>query len=292
MKGLVRALVISALLLFGAATASPATADPPTTPVAPVQLALGDSWPAGARAMPPSEGYVPQLYERLKEDFNCSGDAPEQAQAGCPQLQLVNIADGGETTPTLIRDQLPVAEDLLELRNGNLDPRDDVEVTTLHIGGNDVFTPVIGACLTPDFIATGVLSDFPCLSTINGLFNAYRANLTTVLSGLRNAAGDSDARIVIGTYDNPIFAPCPLAAIPRAHDLADIVLEGDSPQLAQGLHDIMGEVAANYDVEVADVFGDLDGPQFWAGDCLHPNNLGYDQVTNAFLEVFGLAPSG
>jgi hypothetical protein len=255
--------------------------------------------------MPPSEGYVPQLNERLKADFNCpaastSGSAPqwsdlatEQAQPGCPQLQLVNIADGGETTPTLIRDQLPAAKTLLESRNGNLDPRDDVEVTTLHIGGNDVTTPIIGACLTPDFIATGVLSA-SCLSTINTLFNMYRANLTTVLSALRNAAGDDDARIVIGTYDNPIFPPCPLAAVPagRGHQLADIVLEGDSPQLAQGLHDIMRDVAANHDVEVAEVFGHLNGAQFWAGDCLHPNNLGYDQVTNAFLEVFGLEQSG
>ncbi|HEY6672604.1 MAG TPA: SGNH/GDSL hydrolase family protein [Solirubrobacterales bacterium] len=292
MKGLLRVLFISVLLLFGAFTASPATADPPTTPVAPVQLALGDSWAAGTRATPPSEGYVPQLNEALKDDFNCSGEAVEQGKAGCPQLQLVNLAVPGATTPTLIANQLPVAEGLLELRNGNRDPRDDVEVTTLHIGGNDVTTPIIVACLTQDFILTGVLSETPCLSTINTLFSTYRANLTTVLSGLRNAAGDDDARIVIGTYDNPIFAPCPLAAIPRARDLADIALEGDSPQLAQGLHDIMGEVAANYDVEVAHVFGDLDGAQFWAGDCLHPNNLGYDQVTNAFLEVFGLAPSG
>jgi lysophospholipase L1-like esterase len=291
MKGLVRALLVSSLLLFGAFTASPAAADnPPTTPVAPVELSLGDSWAAGTRATPPSEGYVPQLNEALKDDFNCSGEALEQGKAGCPQLQLVNLAVPGATTPTLIANQLPAAEGLLESRNGNRDPRDDVEVTTLHIGGNDVTQPIIAACLTQDFILTGVLNETPCLSTINALFNTYRANLTTVLSALRNDAGD-DARIVIGTYDNPIFPPCPLAAIPRANQLAAIVLEGDFLQLALGLHDIMREVAANYGVEVAEVYGDL-SPGDWFGDCLHPNNLGYDKVTDAFLEALGLPQSG
>jgi GDSL-like Lipase/Acylhydrolase family len=307
MKGLVRTLLVSALMLFGAVTASPAAADdPPTTLGAPLYLALGDSWPDGVGATPPDvEGYVPQLHQALQQKpYDCLPTAEEQAVDRCKQLQLLNLAQAGAILPpdpanprrpSLIRDQLPVAVRELESRNGNLNPRDDVEVTTLHIGGNDVTNPIIGACLTTDYIVTGVLS-VPCLSTINSLFTAYRSNLTTVLSGLRDAAGDEDARIVIGEYDNPVFPPCPLAAVPlagRGHQLADIVLEGDSPQLAQGLHDIMGEVAANDDVEVAEVFGDLDGAQFWAGDCLHPNNLGHDKVTDAFLEVFGLLePSG
>jgi hypothetical protein len=58
---------------------------------------------------------------------------------------------------------------------------------------------------------------------------------------------------------------------------------------AQGLHDIMREVAAEHDVQVAEVFGDL-APEDWVGgsDCLHPDASGYDKVTVAFLEVLGL----
>jgi GDSL-like Lipase/Acylhydrolase family len=179
----------------------------------------------------------------------------------------------------LIQRQFPQAIPLLESRNGNRNPRDDVELVTLHIGGNDVTGPIIAACVggtTP-----------PCLQVIEAEFAAYRSDLDGALSTLREATGD-DAPILIGTYDNPI-ATCNLAAIPGAVQLADLVLEG-GPGVPQGLHDIMREVAARCDVRVAEVFGDL-GPQDWVGgaDCLHPDDSGYDEVTDAFLEVFGLA---
>ena len=50
----------------------------------------------------------------------------------------------------------------------------------------------------------------------------------------------------------------------------------------------MRATAARYDVEVAEVFGDL-AANDWVGDCLHPDDSGYDKVTDAFLEVLGLA---
>jgi lysophospholipase L1-like esterase len=274
MKGLARTLFVSALLL-GAITASPAAAAEP-----PVQLALGDSWAAGAGA-PPGEGYVPQLHRALQEDFNCSGAGPVQSEAGCPQLELVSVALGGATTPSMIDEQLPQATSLLEARNGNLNPRDDVELVTLHIGGNDVTNPIIAACLG-GLTAT-------CLGVIQAEFAAYGADLDTALSRLRKAAGD--APIVIGTYDNPI-ATCVLGGVQGAVQLADLVLEGNPavPGVSQGLHDIMREVAADYDVQVAEVYGDLNS-QDWVGgdDCLHPDASGYDKVTIAFLEVLGLA---
>jgi hypothetical protein len=79
---------------------------------------------------------------------------------------------------------------------------------------------------------------------------------------------------VIGTYDNPI-PTCDLAAVPGAIQTAALTLEG-GPGVPQGLHDIMRDVAADYGVEVAEVYGDL-GPQDWVGgpDCLHPDDSGY-----------------
>jgi lysophospholipase L1-like esterase len=277
-KGLMRTLFVSALLVLGVATASPAAADPPERP-APVQLGLGDSWAFGFGAAVPSEGgYVPQLNDALKEDFNCSGAGPAQSQAGCPHLELRNLAVGGATTPSMIAGQFPQALPLLESRNGNLNPRDDVELTTLHIGGNDVTNPIIAACiggLTPS-----------CLQTIQAEFAAYAGDLDAALSALREAAGD-EAPIVIGTYDNGI-ANCNLGAIPGAVQLANLVLEG-GPGVPQGLHDIMREVGGRYEVQVAEVYGDL-APADWVGgaDCLHPDDSGYDKVTDAFLEVLGL----
>jgi lysophospholipase L1-like esterase len=278
-KGLARTLLISVLVSFGALTPSPAAADPPPTPVEPLQLSLGDSWAFGFGATVPSEdGYVPQLNDALKERLDCSGAGLEGSQAGCPQLQLLNVAAGGATTPTMIADQFPLAIPVLESRNGNLNPRDDVELVTLHIGGNDVTNPIIAACI-------GGISP-ACLQVIQAEFTAYRSDLDTALSTLRDAAGDGP--IMIGTYDNPI-ATCILGAVPGAVELAELVLEGGGP-VPQGLHDIMREVASLHDVQVAEVHGDL-APQDWVGgnDCLHPDDSGYDKVTDAFLEALGLA---
>jgi lysophospholipase L1-like esterase len=280
MRGFARMLVI-AVVSLGAFAASPAAADPSPTPVAPLQLALGDSWAAGAGTSAPSEGYVPQLHEALKTDLNCSGAGPAQSNAGCPQLGLLNIAEGGETTPSMIAEQFPEAIPLLEARNGNRDPRDDVEVTTVHIGGNDVTNPIIGACVFGGGLTPA------CLQVIQSELAAYASDLDTAMSALRAAAGP-EATMVIGTYDNGI-ANCFLSAFPGAVQLADLVLEGGGP-VPQGLHDIMRAAAARYDFEVAEVFGDL-GPQDFVGgqDCLHPDDSGYDKVTLAFLEALGLA---
>jgi lysophospholipase L1-like esterase len=298
MKGLVRTLFVSSLLLFGAFTASPAAADnPPTTSGAPLYLALGDSWAFGFGATVPSEGgYVPQLHQALQQGpYDCLPTAEEQAADRCKQLQLLNIAEGGETTPSMIEEQLfPVAIPLLEARNGNLNPRDDVELITLHTGGNDVFGPIIAAC--------SIGFPIPCLPAVQSELTAYEEDLGDALGLLRDddAAGD-DTRIVIGTYDNPFrFTPCIfVSGISGAAALADIVLEG-APALGVplGLHGIMRDVGEDHGVEVAEVYGDLNSPGDWFSsqqppesrtDCLHPTDSGYDKVTDAFEEALGLS---
>jgi lysophospholipase L1-like esterase len=294
MKGLVRTLFVSALLLFGAFTASAAADDPP----APLQLGLGDSWAAGVgdfgeRGDVPEGGYVPDLYKALKEDFKCSWTEGKEAEAGCPHLKLINLARGGATTPSMIANQFPQAIPLLESRNQNLNPRDDVEVTTIHIGGNDVTNPILGACL---FASTQV----NCAPTIQNELAAYRSDLDRALSMLREAAGE-EARIVIGTYDNPI-PTCFLAQLfpGEAVPLADLILEGGSFVLRgetlvvpQGLHDIMRDVGEDYGVEVAEVYGMLSAEDWvGGGDCLHPDDSGYDKVAKAFEEVLGVGRPG
>jgi hypothetical protein len=299
MKGLVRTLFVSTVLLLGAVTASPAAADDTaTTPGAPVQLALGDSWAFGFGGNPDPtatdpyvDGYVPQLYRTLQEDYDC---LPAHTEAdGCKQLQLLNLAQGGAVTapqpespnrPSLTEDQFPDALPLLESRNGDGNPRNDVEVTTVHTGGNDVFGPIINACLGP--------SPGTCLPTVRGELRQYRIDLTEALSTLRGAAGDET--IVIGTYDNSFRdqspTTCSLAGNSLVIALGNLVLEG-VPGFFQGMHDIMRSVGAQYQVQVAEVFGDLTEPADWF-DCLHPTDSGYDKVTDAFEEVLGVGQSG
>jgi hypothetical protein len=271
------ALLVSMLVLVGVpATLPSVAAKSATVPGLPVQLALGDSWAFGFGAVVPGEGgYVAQLHEALLQRYDCLPARVERPRGHCRQLQLVSLARGGATTPTLIENQLPGAIALLESRNGDRNPRNDVEVVTLHIGGNDVTNQIIAACIGGPTPA--------CLQTIQSEFATYRGDLEIVLASLRGAAGE-DSRIVIGTYDNPI-ATCQLAAVPGAVQLAELVLEGGLGA-PQGLHDIMRAVAADHEVEVAEVFGDLE-PEDWVGgsDCLHPDDSGYGKVTDAFLEV-------
>lgn len=274
-RGMRAAMLTSLLLLLTALSAPAALA------AEPVQLSVGDSWGFGYGATDPSQGgYVPRLNAALRERFDCSPSDNLKPNQGCENLELTNLSVPGATTPTLIAGQLPTATSILQGRNGNSNPRDNVEVVTISIGGNDVVNPILGACLG------GITA--PCLAVISSEFAAYSSDLDQALSALRSAAGP-DARIVIGTYDNGI-SQCYLGGIPGAPLLAGLVLEGGGPgPLANGIHDIMRSVGANYDVEVAEVYGDL-APTDWVGgaDCLHPNDAGYEKVKDAFVQV--LAP--
>lgn len=269
------AIGLVAVLLPNAAAAAP--------PGLPVQLALGDSWATGVGA-PAGEGYVEVLHERLREDLDCTPARSPRAAGGCAQLQLENLGVSGATTTTLIAQQLPAAETLLAARNTDRNPRDDVEVVTLHIGGNDVTGPILAAC------SAGL--DATCSRTIATSFSGYADRLDQILGRLRAAAGP-DTPIVLGTYDNPLRSCDIGAASPATADLGDVVL-GGSPgfpaPLDVGLRGVMQQVAAVHDVTIADVFGALEDDVDWVGggDCLHPVASGYAKVADAFADALEL----
>lgn len=268
----IRAALVTALTVAACAALAPAA-----MAASPLQLSIGDSWGYGYGASNPAQtGYVPLLYQQLKAGFDCS-PSPNPKDKGCKKLELSNISVPGATTPTMIAGQLPAATAVLQQRNGNNNPRDNVEVVTVSIGGNDVVNPILGACL-------GGLTP-ACAGVIASEFAAYQSDLNQALGALRTAAGP-DARIVIGTYDDGI-SQCYLGGIPGAPQLATLVLEGlPMTPFPGGIHDIMRAVGAAHGVEVAEVYGDL-SPGDWVGgsDCLHPNDSGYAKVADAFADV-------
>ena len=237
----------------------------------PVYLALGDSWAAGWNADSPSESYVEQVRTQLQERWNCRRGWRQQRSSPCTHLQLVNLAQPGATTPDLIAAQLPTARRLLRARNRNRTARDDVHVVTLHVGGAEGISAAAAGCVN------GV--DPACISTLHTVVQAYRRDLERVLSELRVAAGPR-TRIAIGTYD---VAPCPPSRSPVSREIATTLL-GGGDLLVDGLHDVMRAVAPKHDVHVAEVAGTLTAAD-WSPDCLHPDNLGHDKITNAFLAV-------
>jgi len=249
-----------------------------------VYLALGDSWAYGQGATDPETGgYVPQLESALQEEIDCHDTVGfHWGSQNCKHLELVNLGRPatdtlpGVTAPIVADEQLPVALPMLEHRNGDQDRNNNVEVVTLHVGGNDVFEPIQLACL-------GGITD-ECLTTFLVEMATYQADLDNVVSQLRAAAGP-DTTIVLGTYDNPV-PYCYLGGIEGAELLGDMVLEGTEDGALDGLHDVVRSVAAAYDAEVAEVFGQLGADDFVGGqDCLHPTDSGHDKVTAAFLSV-------
>jgi len=277
------------------AGATGASAAPPSTvPGLPVHLALGDSVAAGVGAGATEEerrrfGYVGLLHEHLRAGLDCVPAASARPSVGCEQLQLVDESVGGATTTTLIASQLPVARAVLAARNADANPRNDVEVVTVTIGGNDLFGPVVTACIAP------VPPDAAgCASTISQVFRTVDTNLRVILGELRWTAGP-DTDIVVMTYYNPLPG-CFLAPFSA---LADVVLEGGSvpglPPLAVGFNDVIRGVAAEKDVLVADTYGTLSTEDLVGGaDCLHPDASGHAIIADAFAETLGVpvGPAG
>ncbi len=272
--------LLGAFGLMSVLVAVPAVARPATVPGLPVYLALGDSWAYGEGSTDPAAGgYVPQLHRALQADLDCLPARSTRAADGCKQLQLVNLGRPGTdtmpgvTAPIVAAEQLPVAIPMLEARNHDANPRNDVEVITLHVGGNDVSGPIRTACIggpTPG-----------CITTFVTEMAIYEADLRNVVGRLRTAAGD-DTPIVLGTYDNPVPF-CFLGGISGASALGAMVLEGTPDGALAGVHDIVREVAADYDAEVAEVFGTFARADFVGGDdCLHPSDSGHDKVTASF----------
>jgi lysophospholipase L1-like esterase len=260
-------VLLVGILVLGLLTVSgPASAEPSQPPIGrPLYLALGDSLAAGVGASDPAvTGYVPQFYQLLRQQLACQ----PAGQPSCGSLALRNLGVGGATSTTLLATQLPEAVAELQARNGDPNPYNDVRVVTIDIGGNDVFG-VVSSC------AAGPTPE--CGALIQARLQTFAVNFTQILAQLRAAAGP-DTVIVAMTYYNPLPS-CRLASLAP---LADAVLEGGLG-VAVGLNDLIRSIAADHGVLVAETYGQLGPGELVGGsDCLHPNDAGYQVITEAF----------
>jgi lysophospholipase L1-like esterase len=270
-------IMVMVLGVLAVSSFAPAALAEEEVPGLPVDLALGDSWAVGVGAADPATGgYVGRSHAAFQDTLDCLPAASEEAADGCKHLQLVKLGVGGSTTTGVVANQLPTSVELLAARNDDDNPANDVEVVTLTVGGNDVFRPVLEACL-------GGLTE-NCLQVIHQILAAVEVNYAVILGGLQEAAG-ADTPIVVTTYDNPI-PTCNLAGIPGASALGALVLEGGVPGVLEaGLNDIIREVAGNNGAEAADVYGLL-APDDWVGgrDCLHPDDSGYAKIAQVVVQ--------
>ncbi|MBB2924328.1 SGNH/GDSL hydrolase family protein [Cellulomonas cellasea] len=274
-------------------------------PGRPLHVAIGDSVPAGQQSVPPAvdfpttaalwkaNGFVARFHAVLPRRLDCTpgrgrhGADPDHRGRGCRGIELVNLSRtgipgvaGGVTTGTVLGagDQLDQAVALLDARNHDRSRRNDVEVVTVSVGGNDVYGPAVAACV--------LVSTPACVPTLETTFAGFVTRYDEVLRTLREHAGPTT--LILGmTYYNPLPF-CDLGATDpaRVRLLGDAILEGGelgSAVLPAGFNDRIREVAARYDVTVVETFGLLGTGDFVGGtDCVHPDGEGHERLARAF----------
>ena len=301
MSRLASVITLTAALIAGALTAStPALAASRHFSARPdYYLALGDSLSVGIQPnsagvnTPTHQGYVNDLYAQLA--------------ATDPQLRLAQLGCSGETTSTLINGGICTYRDGLELSGGVgtghpagsqlaaavafLHAHKNVSLITIDIGANDLNPCVV---LPPSQIQACVAQVLPQIA----------ANLTTIMTALRTAAG-SQVRIIGMIYYVPELAewltgPAGQAAAQQSVPLAEVF----NQVLTNGY-----EAAG---ARVADVFTAFDSADFtdqvtlpgigtvpqnvaniclWTWECVpppqgpneHANATGYAVIAQAFL---------
>jgi lysophospholipase L1-like esterase len=274
--------VVAAAAVLALAGATPASAKPkrPEGFGKPVYLAVGDSVAAGAGAQPFVSGYPEQTGALLEQGYNVAADKATPHAA--TDFQVVNYAVGGATTASLIQVQLPKAIALIEERRADRDPFNDVEAISVTIGGNDIFNPVVGACLLDS-------TPTDCQTVVDGALAATEAGVTQILRLLTAAAG-RHTEVIVTTYYNAVGSCYLSQTNPAAVAIGDAVLEGGAVaglvDVTEGLNDRIRDAAASSGAQVAELYGALSGGQFVGGrDCVHPNLAGHTRIAGVVYDA-------
>jgi lysophospholipase L1-like esterase len=235
--------------------ALPAAA-PASAPSRRLHLALGDSLAAGFGASVPAEtGYVPLLFQTLR--------TPGRWRVG----QLRNLGVAGETTISILHGQLDAALAAIA------DPRTDIQVVTLNIGGND-------ALGLPGCAADPVAC---------GLADRYATLLTRLRTAL--AADPGPEALVVMALANPWSGTGdPMEAFgDDALMGADQRIDCAGAPEDIGLNDVLACTGRRFGARIADIYRPTlgRGPELThiaTGD-VHFNDAGYALVADVFART-------
>lgn len=279
-----RRAVVPALLLALLPTAPAVAAD--RVHGDPVLLALGDSIPHGFPE-PFGDGYPELVGGLLSDGYNTAADkaTPNKSTAFVVENLAFRGATATGTRPIDLAAQVDRAVALIEARRSDRDPKNDVEVITLTIGGNDLFDPVLAACLPPT-------NPSGCRQVTSQQLGQVAADVEDALRRLSAAAG-KHTEIVVTTYYNSLVAPCErldaLGVRELARQLAEVVLEGGTflggfLTVQSGLNQVIEQAAARTGAQVADISDDV-GVGELIGDCRHPNAEGHRVIAKEVYAV-------
>jgi lysophospholipase L1-like esterase len=235
-------------------------------PNAPLYIALGDSLSAGVGASEPeATAFVPLVHAGLGGNVG-----------------LLNLGHSGDDSFELVEHgHLDDAVEIIEERNGDDTPGNDVVLVTLEIGGNDLLDLYFSLVLpgTCPNIQEGLQKPV-CVNAVRESMDAYAPNLREILSSLQEA--DPDLPIVLLTLYNPFSG----SAINAFEPIGELALEGTpGTPFPEGLNDIMRAEAAVAGVTLADVYPSFVGkaPEYVAFDLIHPDDDGHRVMADIVL---------
>jgi lysophospholipase L1-like esterase len=247
-------LAVFLSLVLWAANASPR--DLAHAQEAPAYLALGDSLAYGVGASDPSTGYVGLVHGALAGSERFGGAGLELLNLGVPGARSADLLVPGG--------QLESAVSQIESRQEDSEDN-DVDVITVDVGGNDLL-----ALVAQDSPCLESASVEPCRAAFGEVLSGIDANLTEILTRLREAA--PEAVIVVVDLYNPYSG---------TGDLREPIAEVGIGQ-ANG---VIGSVTAEPDLRITtasvfQLFGGR-GNQWIAPDGIHPNDAGHRVIAEA-----------
>jgi GDSL-like Lipase/Acylhydrolase family len=247
-------------------------------------LAVGVQPTASGQSLPTNAGYSNRIYSAL--------------QARQPGWHLVKLGCSGETTRTMITggichypagSQLAEAEQFLRAHRGH------IGLVTIDIGAND-----------PDQCVLGAIAFRTLLHCMDTSVSQTRADLRTIMSGLRSAAG-TGVPIIAMNYYVPELAGWLHG---RTGKEVAVLIE----RLAAGYNTLLAGIYRHYGARIANVFGAFRSADFtgdvqvagygslpenvaticrWTWSCArsprgpneHANDTGYLVIAQTFLRA-------
>jgi lysophospholipase L1-like esterase len=154
----------------------------------------------------------------------------------------------------------------------------DVAFVTIDIGANDLLAHLGSSDCSDDITAQA------CTDRIDLSLEAYARNIDEIFAALRDRYPDATI-VFLETY-NPFSLGFE----------GEVDFERLSNQAVEELNQTAAQAAARYDIEVADGFTPMRGTtsatthMTGISPDIHPNELGYDVLTEAVLTAFGQSP--
>lgn len=222
-------------------------------------LALGDSLAANVGVNRPEDGYVSRFHSFLEKKEG-------------RELGLTNLGVSGESSISIMADQLPQALQEIFSRKNDGDPDTKVSFLTLDLGANDLIAHLGSADCQNDPRGNA------CQTRINAGLETFDDNFNDIVDALADAL-EPDAEFYIMTMYNPFDFGIGLP------------FEDFSDEIMEKLNAIVRSKANDAGAKLADPFPIAkDTAAAWTnmlqGD-IHPNEKGYQALAFSLAEASG-----